>query len=253
MGNTMELCPVSTTNQLMPLMHCTDFFSFRQIIRSGRLDPTPCKVFNKELLYLFYGRPAYKASYGEKKSFTNKAYLPVTFILETEKIHGIEQIYPFDSGAYSHGYFNEYIHPKSRLEDFMINRDTKVLPNLISNFYGNNISYFFGETRPMHKPAIDNVELNTYYDIINSTGNLDIDDRKYTIEVVINKSILLKELLYAIVLPLCIMDEELINKLNIWSAKIYNYPSFVGGNIDVQNGAMRTRVFDALKEGGYFD
>jgi hypothetical protein len=51
----------------------TDGYSFRDIMGCGALVPSHCPIFDCELVYLFYGRPAYRAA-AERESNGTDAY-----------------------------------------------------------------------------------------------------------------------------------------------------------------------------------
>lgn len=40
--------------------HTTDAFRLRKIIAEGAFSPSHCDVFDEDLLYFFYGRPAFR-------------------------------------------------------------------------------------------------------------------------------------------------------------------------------------------------
>ena len=44
----------------MPLTHITRGVIADDILRSGQISPSPCRVFEQPLAYFFYGRPAYR-------------------------------------------------------------------------------------------------------------------------------------------------------------------------------------------------
>src|SRR3954451_517834 len=48
----------------MHLVHCTSTLSSMQTLRDRSLNPTICPVYGTDLLYTFYGRPAYKPGSG---------------------------------------------------------------------------------------------------------------------------------------------------------------------------------------------
>jgi hypothetical protein len=57
------------------------------MLEGDTLEPYECDVFNERLIYMFYGRPAYRAKDG------NNARLefewPIVFIFDPDKITGI--------------------------------------------------------------------------------------------------------------------------------------------------------------------
>jgi hypothetical protein len=53
--------PVSS---FLPLTHIARAYAFDEMLSGNTLEPQPCDVFDEELIYLFYGRPAYRAKDG---------------------------------------------------------------------------------------------------------------------------------------------------------------------------------------------
>ena len=70
----------------------------RSILREGELQTEPCAVFDDEpLLYLFYGRPAYRVN-SQVLSSAIDAYAPVCFIVRPGSVKAPRRIFPFDRG-----------------------------------------------------------------------------------------------------------------------------------------------------------
>lgn len=107
------------TKEMLPFFHSCDAFFFRSIIIGKKLTPTKCTVFeNEDLLYLFYGRPAYKAS--NLLSSRLSSMLPVSFILKSDCVDDIKRIAPFDTGAFHKGLYKDYIHPSMHMQNFFL-------------------------------------------------------------------------------------------------------------------------------------
>src|SRR5689334_8316114 len=83
---------------ILPVVHTTPAFSFADICKGDIIEPDYCKVFERKLLYLFFGRPAYRVedSVDSELEFN----WPIIFIFDPEQIGAIEAIYPFDTGAF---------------------------------------------------------------------------------------------------------------------------------------------------------
>ena len=50
------------TTRALPLAHNCDSYHFREIAKSQQLRPSFCGHFKEDLIYLFYGRPAYRTN-----------------------------------------------------------------------------------------------------------------------------------------------------------------------------------------------
>ena len=50
---------VQPATPMMPLTHVCQEYFFREILATKQLKPSSCQVFSEELLYFFYGKPAY--------------------------------------------------------------------------------------------------------------------------------------------------------------------------------------------------
>ena len=86
----------------LPFIHSCEGFLGEEIVKEDELKTTVCPVFKKELLYFFYGKPAYYVADKETNSRTDELYCPCCFILDETKIK-INTVYPFDSGGFTNG------------------------------------------------------------------------------------------------------------------------------------------------------
>lgn len=81
----------------LPLVHTTLVDQLDAIVFSAELRPARCGVFHRDLIYLFYGRPAYRSRRSDDT--TDMACCPVCFVFARGKVCNIHGIYPFDTGA----------------------------------------------------------------------------------------------------------------------------------------------------------
>src|ERR1700730_8150266 len=84
--------------ELLPLTHTTDAYAFRNIISTRQLEVSDCIVFREPVLYLFYGRPAYRRSSAGKATSLD-AFSLVSFVLRSELLPSPKRLFPFDTGA----------------------------------------------------------------------------------------------------------------------------------------------------------
>jgi len=45
---------------VLPVFHATSSIKFEDILKENRIRPSNCENFGEKILYLFYGRPAYR-------------------------------------------------------------------------------------------------------------------------------------------------------------------------------------------------
>src|SRR4051794_33070546 len=69
----------------LPLVHVTAVGIAREIVRSGKLEARPCKVFRRTLLYFFAARAAYRLKEGDAKSHQINRF-PFVFIVKPDAV-----------------------------------------------------------------------------------------------------------------------------------------------------------------------
>lgn len=211
----------------LPLIHTTDAYSFREIITKGVMRPQPCEVYEGEnLLYLFYGKPAYRNSM--KNSTSQSCYFPVCFLFDYYALSKIKRVIPFDSGAFNAGMFHDYIHHKMNLTNFTLPPDSEVPLKIVKKFYDTNKSYFKGKPKNnLELPALD-FEVQAYYSLITEGKKTDFDDRKSAIEMQFCEEIEIStRTIKAVVLPTCFLeDDNLLDMLCDLNAEIFDYATF---------------------------
>src|SRR5687768_5724141 len=91
-SSTVLNCP------LLPFFHCCEAVFLQSILDSEQLEPRYCNEYGEHLLYLFYGRPAYKS--GEINNSRLTFMMPLCFIIKHDAVNLIKRIVAFDSGAF---------------------------------------------------------------------------------------------------------------------------------------------------------
>src|SRR5438309_6122 len=95
----MALAKEATPGELpigLPLAHLTARRWFQSILKVDQLEPRPCKVLSKTLLYFSYGGVFYRTSTLQTERTSE---LPVALVFSPEMMSLISQLFPFDSGA----------------------------------------------------------------------------------------------------------------------------------------------------------
>lgn len=214
---------------LMPLMHTTDLFKFRTIIKTKSLSPRPCKFFEGEdLLYLFYGRPSFRPNQNVG-STSLRSYKPVCLILDEKLKVSPCRVFPFDSGAYKSGFFSKHMHEDMDELSFSLKPFVGAAAKLVSSFFGDNSNYYRGEAK--NNLTIPNFlfEGHSYHSLISDKSATDYDDRRSAIEIQIDHKIKLnKSSVKAAIMPQDFCDEDAIRKtiLKTWNASLIGYPSY---------------------------
>ncbi len=132
----------------LPLSHLSSARWFQDIVGSGGLKPTRCKVFKKDLLYLYYGGVFYR---GKVAPTQEASKLPIAFLFHPDFLAKVLRYFPFDTGALSSGRFGS--HWTKELTPFK-NRfrvrgrsRTDTPARLVHFFFDTNQSYLAGNTR----------------------------------------------------------------------------------------------------------
>jgi hypothetical protein len=214
----------------MPLMHTTDTSKFRSIVKDQIIHKSHDDNFDEDLLYLYYGRPAYRVN-DEEKAANNPGNLPFCLIIRPDSVGDLKRIYPFDTGAFNKGAFNEYINDdlKNR-NSFYLGNSLDIPPMVVNTFFGGNKEYYMGDFKRNLTVDFYDLEVQAYYDIIQDTGASVYDDRRYTIEIQTDHDLAINQGLdiIAVVLPSKGADNPQYQKviIDVWKALIIPYPLF---------------------------
>lgn len=211
----------------LPFIHTTISLNFINCVRNGKLRPSRCRVFKEPLIYLFYGRPAYRVELEERPSQLYSS-LPVCFIFKPNCISALKRIYPFDSGAFTRGLYKDHISGKFTLDDFAMDCMPEVPQHIVGAFFHSNRGYYLGNPKPISIPFTE-FSTRAYFSLITDKGYREVDDRRSTIEIQCNRAInLSRDTIEAVVLPRAFLDEEeLVERIfKIWEAKALDYPSY---------------------------
>ena len=241
----------------LPLTHITRAYSFDEMLEGEALEPSHCDVFKEPLIYLFYGRPAYRAKLG------NNARLefewPVVFIFHPDKISSIKRLFPFDTGAFSIGLYESFFDRKARLDDFSLEPSLEAARTVVSAFYVDQKEYFLGSTRKNIDLPIRQFEAQGLFELARLPGDQSQatksggrDERSSAIEIQVSEPIAFKDALLAIVLPEAYLDDaEVKAALSRWGVQIVEtYPSLHNTSGDVWVGQVYNIVYGLYRKLG---
>ncbi|WP_456707332.1 hypothetical protein [Bradyrhizobium sp. USDA 4452] len=239
--------PVQT---LLPFVHITRAYSFDEMLVTERLEPVKGDDnFEEPLIYLFYGRPAYRAKRG------NNARLefewPVVLLFDPEKIQNVLRIYPFDTGAFFLKFYEEFFDPLAKVDDFALNPSLAGISQFVGAFYTGNKEYFDGGSRKNVQIETRQFEAQGLLELARLPGvqgakssRRERDERSSAIEVQVSKAIPFRDTLLGVVLPEPYLDDDEIKKaLAYWGVKeIETYGTLHNTSGDVWVGQVYQTV-----------
>ncbi len=196
----------------LPLAHTTDGFDLRKVMDSRKLRPTQCDVFNEPLLYMFYGRPAFRPTTVKKATSLGAASL-VSFLVDPNSLPAAKRIFPFDSGAMHLGLYAAHMHPGMALDDFKLSANLAQPKKAIKIFFGTNARYYRGLCLKNKIPQPMEFEAQSFHSLIQTIAQSDPDDRRGTIELQYASAIeLTPKNLLAVILPEDFYDDADVSK-----------------------------------------
>lgn len=237
---------------ILPLVHYTNSFKFRDIVERGGLEAQPCPHFKESLLYFFYGRPAYRKI---STPLADDSYNPICLILKQQSLKNMRRAFPFDSGAFFDGCFDQHINKSMCIDDFLLSCSIAELSKIVTAFFGNNYNYYLGQYVKDKKFTYNDFEAKALYSILIETGKTVHDDRGYTIEVQTQLRMNLEKNIDAIVLPYSAFQNAVIQNtiLNKWKAVPLLYDTYRGSRSEEYSGVIRDRIRLYLENSGYFN
>lgn len=198
----------SPTTPSLAYCHTKNMWQFQSIVESGFLSPQECKVFNEDISYFFYGRPAYRRAVDP---VITSAKAPVVIIFNPVSITIPKRIFPFDSGAFPDRY-KTWLATGMKRENFELDADMVSPLRHVSAFFQNNLNYWECTTCIQPKATGAELEAETLCKIYNDTSPPGgADDRKHAVELQIDHPIPLDDkAILAIILPRQCLDYEFV-------------------------------------------
>ncbi|WP_206992281.1 hypothetical protein [Hyphomonas sp. KY3] len=199
----------SGQEKVLPVAHNCDVRCLVKNITQPKLNTAFRSEYSENLLFFFYGRPAYRLHPNLSASSIEAVHL-VAYILDPEKMPPPHRIVAFDSGAMEADRYTDAMHPEFTKLDFEIGSDIVNASRLVSCFFGSNKNYLAGQPINASIPATELVA-KSYYALIQTPLASDVDDRKSTVEVQYNSEIKLEaDNVLAVILPGQLLDDSKI-------------------------------------------
>lgn len=179
--------------------HTTDAYALRSIISNNAVNPLRCELFAEKLIYLFYGRPAYRSREHEQIRISAKS--PVVIIFSRSVESSGTRIFPFDSGAFLERY-DELRHSEMKIRDFKLPCATFAPERQVAEFYGSNANYFSMKSKPPTRSFAGEFEVEAVAEIIQERSTTAADDRRQAIELqVANPVMFAAPIVSAVIVP----------------------------------------------------
>lgn len=223
--NFVDELPASNSVAALPLTHGTTAHSLRDIMSSGEIKLKKCEFLGKDLLFTFYGRPAYKPN-NSKETIHREIGLPVFFIISKDLLADVELAYPFDTGALKAGFYADHLGVQENdadlqqvLSDYQFSPSSDRVSSLVTHYYASNENYL--SNAPLSNPKFsgDEFEAKTYHGLIASMATQG-DERASTFEIIFAQALQITDPKFlAIVLPDILAESgktaDLIRKTNM--------------------------------------
>lgn len=246
----------------LPLVHTSSAYSFDEIAHANKLKPPGrCRHFGEELVYLYYGRPAYRTQ--ASKSARLRFNYPFIFIFDPEKIDTIRRIFPFDTGAFDDGLFDAFYDKTSKLDDFELGSQLENARRLSNGIYGSHRNYVKGVVeKNLEVPlsgfeaqgVIEQARLPPYLND-GRPDEVTLDERSSSIEVQVQGSIRIADAIIGLVLPQMYLSESyVVEAIDRWSPKVLRtYEVFEMHSPGSWMSLVYQQVVAAYEELGYLD
>jgi hypothetical protein len=201
----------------LPFVHMTRAYAFDEMLDENALQPTHCEVFDESLIYLFYGRPAYRAKDGRNARLEFE--WPIVFVFDPDKIPQLKRVFPFDTGAFKLKLYEEFFDKRAKIEDFEIETSLEGIRKLVGTFYLDHKEYF--KNVPLGRRQFEAQGIYEMSRLPGVQGGRSThgtrDERSSAIEVQVSEPINFVGSLLAVVLPEPYLDDpEIRDALARW-------------------------------------
>lgn len=240
--------PSSPLPTELPFVHSSRCEFLKTIEQDGNLKPRLCNVFDEVLLYLFYGRPAYKTK--PMQTF-NIGYCPICFVIKPSASSvRIVRAYGLDSGGTKQNRFTPHVAPTD-LDELSLGSNIDSYRSHVQTIYGSNKKYIRGNSidPAMFRLATGSI-VKRYLQLLKDPNITLADDRRSAIEVQTDSSIDLQTDLEAVVLPDEFLDEDatLETIVNTWNAQPIGYPACEGNCPSGYAYVIRDRIYQYYEQ-----
>jgi hypothetical protein len=214
--------------------HTTDAFRLREIIKKGSFAPQRCEVFEEDLLYFFYGRPAFRRNEEAQLRLTAKA--PIVVVLSPDLPSQGRRMFPFDTGAFETRY-QVWVHHGMTLPNFEMECSREAAQRHVSAFFATNDHYLKLTPAAPPVPYFGDFEVESIVQLLADPSASQADDRRLAVELQVGSEVpFVSQFVVALIVP----DELMMAP---W------FSTFVALNQDVE---ILTYELVSLRSAGHY-
>lgn len=191
---------------VLPLIHMTDGYCMRLILDQEELAPQDCPILQHPALYFSYGRPSFRPN-GKGLPTALTSLAPVCFVIDAAAVP-ISKAFPFDSGAFARKMFAASTHPKMQLKHFALAASLDRPQQVVETFFGSNAKYFDNIPKKDLPHAALQFEVESFLALLGDKQSETYDDRISAVEIIADKSVLLKGAVKALVFPGQFLEDD---------------------------------------------
>jgi hypothetical protein len=206
---------------ILPAVHITWATNICEIFDTNKLKLSECKFYKKELVYLFYGKPAYKLSRGRNPTTRLLGDAAVCFVLNATKLPSLHRAFALDTGAAFGNRYSEYLAGNISVDDFEIEAKCDSAARLVSTFFGGNKKYIGGEVRSDIEISGLDVVSDAYKAIASASVSSTLDERACTCELQYDAEVMLNnDTVQSVIMPDKMFGEKFVQeKMKEWGVK----------------------------------
>ena len=164
----------------LAFIHTTTAATFRQICAAGKLDPHLCPVMRHELIYLFYGRAAFRPGPIEPTNMDRDSR-PVCLLFDADRLPAPFAIYPCDTGAHQRGLYSPQL-DGIKFPELECASISLAPQKIVARYFGENDEYFYGAAIEALVPPPISPVAQAFHSLLTFSGPRKHDDRCLTVE-----------------------------------------------------------------------
>jgi len=194
----------------LPLVHTTQLKKLDELRTTHQLSEPDCDVFHEPVVYLFYGRPAYRSLLGRDPG-SHFELCPIGLVFRPGTVSAaIRRMFVCDSGAVHLGLLEPHVN-RTELSDLELDPAIESARRLVPLIYGTNRDYFSTHVAATVPPILPAGEVaDRWHKLIQNPTLTTCDDRMSAIEVQVMGPVNLKDSLLYVVLPSELLEDTAV-------------------------------------------
>jgi hypothetical protein len=163
---------------VLPAVHITWGKNINSILQTNKL-----KLNTDNLIYLFYGKPAYRLKRGSNLATIFLGDAAVCFVLNTMKLPKLHRVFALDTGASFGKRYDDYFPGGISIDDFELDANCNSGAKLVKAFFHDNEKYVNGVVKSGITVTGLDVVSDAYKGILSTPVSSSFDERACTCEL----------------------------------------------------------------------